>query len=133
MSRNLELVRSICAAWERGDFTSVGWAHPDIEFVIADGPEPGLWTGRTGMGQRMRDWLSVWEDWRTEAEEFRELDAERVLVLLQFSGRGKTSGLAVGQMRAEVAHLFHLRAGKVTRSVIYFNRENAVADLGLAE
>jgi ketosteroid isomerase-like protein len=130
-SANLDLVRSICAAWESGDFSSTEWADPDIEFVIADGPEPGLWTGRAGMAERMRDWLSVWQDWRSEADEFRELDDERVLVLLQFSGRGKTSGLAVGQIRAEVAHLFHLRVGKVTRSVIYFNRENAFADLGL--
>ena len=49
-------MRSLYAAWERGDyFSSVEWAHPDIEFVIADGPAPGSATGLTGMVDRWRD------------------------------------------------------------------------------
>jgi ketosteroid isomerase-like protein len=130
-SANLELVRSICAAWERGDFSSTEWAHPEIEFVIADGPSPGSWAGLAGMAEGYRDWLSAWEEWRGEAEEFRELDSERVLVLDRRSGRGKTSGLELGQMRTQGAALLHVRDGKVTRLVLYWDRERALADLGL--
>jgi ketosteroid isomerase-like protein len=130
-SANLDLVRSIYAAWERGDFRSVDWAHPDIEYVHADGLAVGSWTGVAGMTKAFLDFINAWEDWSVEAEELRELDGERVLVLFRFSGRGKASGLEVGQVRTEGANVFHLRAGKVTRIVQYVDRERAVADLGL--
>jgi hypothetical protein len=39
-SANLDLVRSIHAAWERGDYSSVARACSEIEFVIADGSAP---------------------------------------------------------------------------------------------
>ncbi len=37
-STNVEPVR-YHAPWERGDMSSRGWAHPEIECVIADGPD----------------------------------------------------------------------------------------------
>jgi ketosteroid isomerase-like protein len=128
---NLELVRSIFAAWERGDYSSADWAHPEIELVFADGPSPGTWTGLTGLAKGWRSILSAWEEYRHEADDYRELDDERVLVLHHWSGRGKTSGLDVGRMRTQAAILFHVRDGKVTRLVGYFDRNRAFADLGL--
>ena len=85
-SANIDLVRSIRAAWERGDYGSVDWADPDIEFVIADGPAPGSWTGVAGMAEGFRSLLNAWEAFHAEADEYRELDGERVLVRGQLSG-----------------------------------------------
>ena len=130
-SANLELVRSIYADWERGDFTSDEWVHPEIEVVFTDGPTPGTWTGRVGFTEGWRDFLSTWEGLSLAVDEYLEIDDERVLVLARFSGRGKTSGVELGQVRAEAACLYHVREGKVTRQVFYWEHERALADLGL--
>ena len=133
MSReNVELVRSIFAAWERGEYGAVEWAHPEMEYVMADGPSPGAWTGLAEMADAVREWLAVWQDYRIEADEYVELDGGRVLVLTQWSGRGRTSGVDLGQIQPRGAHLFHVRDGQVTRAVVYFERERALADLGLS-
>jgi hypothetical protein len=132
MSReNVEVVRSIYAGWECGDYTSAEWAHPEIEYVIAEGPAQGRWKGLAAMAVGVREWLSVWEDFRFEAVKFCELDDERVLVLTVFTGRGKASGVEVAQIPVRAAGLFHIVAGKVTKLVVYFDREHALDDLGI--
>jgi ketosteroid isomerase-like protein len=133
MSENLDLVRSILTANERGDYSSTAWAHPDIEFVVADGPSPGRWTGLDGMAEGWLDMANAWEQLRTVADEYRELGVERVLVQVRRSGRGKTSGVELGGIDSDGAALFHVRDGRVTRLVVYFDRDLALADLGLKE
>ncbi len=131
-SANLKFVRSIYAASEGGDFSSTAWAHPEIEFVIADGPSPGSWTGVAGMAESFRSYLIGWKDFRTQADEYRELDDQRVLVLTRITARGKAGGLVAGQMRAKGATLYHISGDKVTRLVYYWDRDRALADLGLS-
>jgi ketosteroid isomerase-like protein len=132
-SANLELVRSMYAAWERGDYSSTDWAHPEIEFVIADGPQPARWTGMTGMAEGWTGFLNAWENWRTWADEYLELDGDRVLVLAHYSGRGKASGLELAEVYTQGgASLSHIRDGKVVRLIVWFEREHALADLGIA-
>jgi ketosteroid isomerase-like protein len=133
-SANVDLVRTIYAGWERGDFFgSADWAHPEIEFVRMEAPEDASPSkGLAGMADSFRDFLSAWADYRAEAVEYRELDDERVLVLVRQSGRGKTSGLEVGQLGVRGATLFQISGGKVTRLVLYWDRARALADLGLS-
>jgi hypothetical protein len=57
---NVDLVRSILAATERRDYGSAEWADPEIEYVFADGPTPGGWTGLAGMGGGWGDFLGAW-------------------------------------------------------------------------
>ena len=127
----MEVVRSILAAWERGDFSHVDWADPGIELVVADGPEPGTYTGRAEMAAGWRGFLGAWGDYRVVADEYRQLDGERVLVLMQHGGYGKASGLGDAQLNTEGANLFHVRNGQVVRLALYWHRNRALADLGL--
>jgi ketosteroid isomerase-like protein len=131
MSENLDLVRSIHADWERGDWSSTAWAHPDIEFVIAGGLEPGSWAGIPAMRQAWFTFLGAWEHLRTEAAEYRDLGDGCVLVLHRWTGHGWTSALPVEQMSAKSATLFQFRDSKVSRLVAYWDRDRALADVGL--
>jgi len=132
MSENLDLVRSMFGAWERGDFSDTDWADPRIEFVFADGPSPETVSGVAAMSESWRDFLRNWQGVRAEVEQFVELDGDRVLVLFRQHGRGRTSGLEVAQTAPRAANLFHLREGRVTRAVLFLNGDRALADLGLA-
>ena len=129
---NLDLVRSISAAHERGDFSSADWAHPEIDYVVVGGPSPGRWTGAAGMAESFRGTLIGWQDLRIEVDEYRELDDERVLVLTRSIAHGKAGGLVVGQMRAKGAVLYHVRGGRVARLVYYWERDRAFAELGIS-
>jgi ketosteroid isomerase-like protein len=133
MSENLELVQAILADWERGDFRSVEWADAQIEYAIADEPGAQPRRGLAAMADTWREFLSAWEDYRVEAHGFHELDGERVLVALRAQGRGKTSGLDLGETRGgwRSANLFHVRGGKVTRLFSYFDQDRALLDVGL--
>jgi ketosteroid isomerase-like protein len=132
---NVEIVRSILAAWERGDYGSAEWAHAEIEFRVADGPAPNSRKGLSEMAQAYRDFLSTWEDFRTEPEEYRDIDDEHVLVYVRDRGRGKASGLEIGQIMGTEngAILFAIRDRKVVKLVNYWDRERALADLGIEE
>jgi ketosteroid isomerase-like protein len=133
MSKNLDLVRSFYAAWERGDFSRTDWAHPEIEYTVIDGPTPGGGRGLASMASAMADYVSPWKDCRVQVEELRPLDADRVLVLLRQHGRGRVSGMELSGVGTRSANVLEIRAERVVKLVIYWNRDRALADLALKE
>ena len=100
MSQENYLVRSIYEAWGRGDFGSADWAHPDIEYTYADGINAGTRVGLRGMGESFRDWIGVFSDWTVEADEYIELDEDRVLVLFISTAHPKRSGPDTERLRS---------------------------------
>ena len=65
------------------------------------------------------------------AEEYRELAADRVLVLFSFNARGRSSGLEIGEEWSRGATVFQFADGKVVRLVQYLERTRALRELGL--
>jgi hypothetical protein len=130
VSENLDLVRSIYADWERGNFTRDDWADPSIELVRPESLDGAALKGREASSGGWREWLDAWSDFRAEAHDYRVLDSERVLVLGRMRGVGRLSGTSTA---TETANLFHIRDRKVVQLILYSNRDRALADLGLAE
>jgi ketosteroid isomerase-like protein len=133
VSSNLDLVKSIYADWERGDWSSADWADPEIAFEMVGGLNTGRWTGRAEMAEAWVAMLTAYEDLRAIPEEFRELDDGRVLVFLGNQGRGRGSGIDIGEITSKSANVFIVRGGKVTSLTLYWDREDAIAELGLTE
>ena len=85
------------------------------------------------MWQGWREILSAWDDWRVLETDDRELDDQRILTVIRVSGRGKISGVDAAALGSRVANVFHIQDGVVRKLVVYWEVDQALADLGLAE
>ncbi|MET0615491.1 MAG: nuclear transport factor 2 family protein [Thermoleophilaceae bacterium] len=118
---NVEIVRRVYERWARGDFSNVDDFDPDIEFEMADWPHQTKVTGIEAMWETWRSTLGAFEGFRSMATEFTAV-GDNVLVLNRIEASGKESGAGVG---ADVASLFTLRNGKVTRLALYWDVDAA--------
>ena len=96
----------------------------ELRGSVSDG-----YTGPAAVEEGWSALLETIDDARPEAQEYRDVDEERVLVLGCLRGREKSTGADVEQLRA---NLFRIRDGKVVRLIFYWDRGRAFADLGLA-
>jgi len=126
----VEIAREIYRDWERGDFSSVKWADPDIEFMLGSGADEAVHRGTEAIGQSWTEWLRAWDEFRVEAEKFLDL-GDDILVLVKFGGRGKTSGTPVEGLLG--GNLLSFRNGKVVRLVAFTDRNDALEAAGLRE
>jgi ketosteroid isomerase-like protein len=129
---NVDLIRPIYEEFSRGNFRlSFDVYHPHMEWGWSD-EFPGLagvYEDRRDPNPRLRSWLSAWEDWRVEVDDYLEI-GDYVVVLASYRGRGKGSGVEIRQLGA---HVFRLRDGKVVRLEIFADREKAIESASAAE
>jgi ketosteroid isomerase-like protein len=126
---NVEVVRSMFAAYRAGDVESViDTADADIELRpgIVGGPEGTVYRGSEGFRAFLEDIDSAWEQFRIETQEFRDL-GETVLVL------GRTRALARHGMTLEASAgwVCRMRRGKIARFQSFPSSAEALRAVGL--
>lgn len=130
---NVDLVRSVYEAYDRGDSTAVFAAYdPDIEWHVRGlasaelGFDP-VYVGHDGVRAFWRLWLSAWETTSFEYDEF--IDAgEHVVVVQSQRNRGRTSGIELEWN--SYAQVWTIREAKVMRVEFLRTRAEALAAVG---
>jgi uncharacterized protein len=127
---DVESLRKVYAEWSEGNFRPVtdvygadlewGWSEefPGLEGVVR---EPAA------KSERLVRWLSSWQEWRVEPEDFIA-SGDHVVVLCRYTGRGRGSGVDVD---THGAHLWTFREGRAIRLKIFSSRERALEAAGL--
>ena len=129
---NVELVRSLYAAWNRRDVEEwLSFLAPDIVFrpvpTFTDSQER---RGLDAMRRWMAEWSEVWaDDHTTQAESIREY-GDAVIALLRFTGHARASGVEVAGGTFEV---FRFRDGKIASVEDFTDHAEALEAVGLAE
>lgn len=128
---NVEVIRPIYEEWGQGNWKPYFDVYdPDMEWgwsseFLGLG---GVFKDHETPNPRLLAWLSGWERWRAEADEFLEF-GDYVVVLATYRGRGKGSGVEIS---TEGAHVFKVRDGKVVRLEIFASREMAIESVQAA-
>ena len=123
---DVDVVRQIVAAFRDRDVPRLRELfHDDAEFRSAIVTlEGGTYRGPDEMERYMNDLDAVFEDWRSEDEEFVDGGDGRVALVFRIVGRGRGSGAPVDQ---PIAILWTVRGGKAATAQGYLDREEALS------
>jgi len=135
VSENAASARDAWEAFNRGDYeTALAYMHPELEWRPAQGPggpEGTVYHGREEYERWIHDEIvPVWEFFRSEDLDIRELPDGRVLILGHLRGKGRVSGVEVSAPFGQIAEI---RDGMAYRLVGYLDHESALKAAGLAQ
>ena len=129
---NVEIARSFLAAFaDRDQGAAAAVLHPEVEIrpAIVGGPEGIVYRGLDGNKRFWADIDAAWSEFRIEAEEFRDL-GEQVLVLGRAFARAEASGIALDEPAAWLAVM---REGQIVRFRSFSNQREALEAAGLED
>jgi uncharacterized protein len=127
---SVEAIQRVYDEWGRGNWRpkfelydeQMEWGWSDEFPGLA-----GVYRDPAERNERLLEWLSPWEHWTCEAEDY-VVHGEHVVALCVYRGRGKGSGALV---ETKGAHLWTLRDGKAVRLEVFASRAKALASVGL--
>jgi len=129
---NVEIVRALFEAWERGGLDAAAeFLDPRIDWRAAeDAPDDaGPISGVDAMRAYAHDWLDDFDELSFEPEEL--IDAgEQVVAVQRISGRAKASGI---ETELRYAVVYTVRDGKIVRGREYWERAQPLEAVGLRE
>jgi hypothetical protein len=129
---NVEVVRQAWEAYRRRDNeAALALYDPEIEIELRSeaNVEASIYRGLEGVREFFRNWMSAFDDLRSEVEEW--IDAgDQVIAMVRSFGRGKHSGVPVDMLEA---HLWTVRDGKLWRLQTLGTKAEALEAAGLSE
>ena len=123
---NVEAVRRAWEASTQHDNEAVFRLYdPGVE--IHDAFFDRIYRGLDGVREYFREWVSTFDEWGAEVEEW--IDAgDDVIAVLRSRGRGERSRIRVEERQS---HLWTLRDGKLWRLRIYASKDEALKAVGV--
>ena len=125
--RNVEIARSVVAAYNRGDMEGVlAVVSPDVEVVSTpEMPKDGRFEGHEGFMTWLTQWLEAWDEFRLVVGDVEAIDDRHVLADVRQVARGAHSGIEIDM---GVVHLFEMAPdGTIVRFQLHTSREAALA------
>jgi uncharacterized protein len=135
MSReNVEIVRGVYEAWQRGDFeAALDPFHEGVEWFgppdISRAGGGGFVRGHDGVRRSLGRWMGTCVDYRFELRELVDFGDEVLAGGWQY-GRGRGSGVEVSE---EIFSVWTLQARQIVRQRMFRDRAQALEAAGLRE
>jgi ketosteroid isomerase-like protein len=129
---NVEIVRNMAAAFNRGDLDA--WSEglaDDIDHRAVEGSvdDHGPLLGKEAVRAYMQDWLDMFDDLRVEPVELIDAGEDRVIAVTRISGSAKLSGV---ETELTYAAVYTIRDGKIARGREYWTKAQALEAAGLS-
>ena len=127
---NVEAVREMYAAWERGDIDwIVEHSDPEVEIVQPpEVPDAKTYRGHAGVREAFEDWPKQWDEFRVELLDVIDVSDTQTISVTRHNLTAR--GI---EMEQEVAYVHTSRDGLGIRVEMFFGREQALAAAGLSE